>query len=526
MRQSIKLLFLGIIIWGICSCNDTIDNGYEESAKISIYTDAKAAYSAVDVLYETGAPAFYGKSTAQDGPVSALGGFLSGFFDNESKEEAQLCDYSQRLALDATNIAGCVDEIWNNSYDAIARATTAIDNIPYTKELTDEQKSVLLAESSFFRAFNYFYLVKCFGGVPLIQSSEANSDKDALPRASVAEVYSLIVNDLGSAIPNLPDTAFTENQFRIARTTAETLLADVYLTMSGYPLRQDHFKNVAEVTRRMIRGDKHRLIAHGTTLETSAYNVLRTEDCNLEYIYSYRVEQQNVGESLIALSFSKNAAHWNVLKTKSTNNAYRPGRAYLNVYDSVYDMRMYEQQLFHTFYKYEKEGKTIIETFPQTSYMWFNKEAIQETGISKKDVMIYRYAEVLLMAAEAIAQSEGVTAEAVSYLADVRARAYSKADKNDMINKLLGLDKTQFIEEVWLERMREFPFEMKIWADIQRTRKYPLTSIKEKGTAVFTDIVGARNPWGSVFQEKDLLLPLSQNQLLKNTLLKQNPGYD
>ena len=56
--------------------------------------------------------------------------------------------------------------------------------------------------------------------------------------------------------------------------------------------------------------------------------------------------------------------------------------------------------------------------------------------------------------------------------------------------------------------MREFPFEMKIWSDIQRTRKYPVTSAKSKGTANFVDVIGATNPWGAVYAEKHLLLPL------------------
>lgn len=526
MKKNVGLLLIAIMAGAMCACNDSMDDKKENGEKVSKYTAPEQAYAAVDALYQTGAPAFYGESTPQDGPPAAMGGFLSGFFDNEAKTEAKLCAYSQQLSIDPTNITDYLDKIWDRAYQSIGMANEVLDNVPYTKELTPQQQARLMAESSFFRAFNYFYLVRAFGGVPLAESSEIASAEDNLPRASLPEVYQLIVSDLQRSIPNLPDTAFTDNHFRISRTTAETLLADVYLTMSGHPLKQDCYKQVAERAREVINSGKHRLTPNGLTRETSAYNVLRTENLNTEYLYSYRTKERRADESVAALSFSKDATNWGVLKAKRTNNAYQPTRALLNIYDSVYDTRMHEQQFFHTFFRYEKEGRTVIRTFPHTSYMWFDREAMQETGVSKKDIIIYRYAEVLLIAAEAIAQSEGVTAEAIGYLADVRARAYSTTDKNGLIKQLAELDKEKFLEQVWVERIREFPFEMKVWTDMQRTRKYPVVNITKEGKTIsFRDIVGATNPWGAIFEEKHLLLPISQNKLSENALLEQNPGY-
>lgn len=527
MRKTIKLLLIGIMIGVVYACNDRAENDTEGKEKVSKYTAPEQAFSAVDALYRTGVPTFYGESNSQDGPISALGGFLSGFFDNEAKAEAKLCTYSQHLSINPANIAEYLDKVWDRSYQAIAMANEAIDNIPYTKELTSEQKARLMGESAFFRAFNYFYLVRAFGEVPLVKSSEIESAKTTMPKATATEIYQSIVNDLKEAIPNLADTAFTDNNYRISRTTAETLLADVYLTMSGYPLKQDCYKLSAEMARKVINGGKHLLTPNGLTEENSAYNALRTTNNNAEYIYTYQTKERKTDESIAALSLSKEAASWGVLKTRKTNNAYRPTRSLLNLYDSVYDTRMHEQQFFHTFFRYEKDGKTIIETFPHASYLWFDREAIQETGISKKDIIIYRYAEVLLIAAEAIAQSEGVTTEAIGYLADVRARAYSKTNRSEIIQQLSELDKDKFAEQVWLERIREFPFEMKIWTDIQRTRKYPLMMKEENHPFVtFRDVIGAINPWGATFEEKHLLLPISKHKIAENPLLEQNPGYE
>ena len=525
VKHTLKIFLAGAIISSMYACDDRVENIPESPEVESKYADAEEAENEVDALYRTGAPAFYSKNSLTDGPVMCTGGFMSGFFDNESKQEASFCEISQLLKMDAANIAPMVERIWEDAYQAIYKANKAIDNIPRTKELSEEQRQKLVSEASFFRAFNYFCLTKHFGGVPLVQSSEVAYETSMLPRATLGEVYRLIVNDLKSSISHLPDSAFTENNFRISKNTAETLLADVYLTMSGYPLKQSNYKEAAEMARSVINGGKHLLTPNGVSDEESAYNILRTEDRNLEYIYSYQIDERNADEALMAFSLPKEAAGWDATKVKATNKVYMPTKEYLNVYDSVYDLRRHEQQFFHSFYKYERQGKTIIQTFPQACYLWLDKEGLQHTGASNKDIPIYRYAEILLIAAEAIANAEGVTPEAVNYLTEVRARAYSKSSRAEISGKLSSLSKEQFVEQVWMERMREFPFEMKLWADIQRTRKYPVPSAENKGNAEFVNVVGAVNPWGAVVEEKHLLLPLSEKMLSENPLCKQNPGY-
>src|SRR5690606_22025341 len=151
--------------------------------------------------------------------------------------------------------------------------------------------------------------------------------------------------------------------------------------------------------------------------------------------------------------------------------------------------------------------------------------ALFETGRGDKDLKVYRYAEVLLIAAEAIARTEGVTAEAVGYLADVRSRAYWKTDRNDIVSQLQGLTEQAFIEEVWKERLRELPMEVRMWSDIQRTRLYPETRSENPGEVQFVNVIGHSNNWGQTFQERHLLLPISQNELDRNPELIQNPGY-
>ena len=189
-------------------------------------------------------------------------------------------------------------------------------------------------------------------------------------------------------------------------------------------------------------------------------------------------------------------------------------------------MRVQEKQYFHTSYTYIKDGKEITQTFDASPYVWYNEEALLSTGKNGKDLPIYRYPEILLIAAEAIAESEGVTSEAIGYLADVRARAYTKMDRAAIVASLAGLSKEDFIHEVWTERLREFIFENKIWSDIQRTRQYPQTSEANRGKVTYRNVIGATNPWGATFEEKHLLWPISHNEIQRNPALEQNPGYD
>jgi hypothetical protein len=107
----------------------------------------------------------------------------------------------------------------------------------------------------------------------------------------------------------------------------------------------------------------------------------------------------------------------------------------------------------------------------------------------------------------------------------VRARAYWKTDRSDIVSALSGLSVQEFVEEVWKERLRELPLEVRTWSDIQRTRLYPVTSVANPGEVNFVGVVGQSNNWGKTFQEHHLLLPISQNELDRNPELTQNPGY-
>lgn len=510
------------------ACSDFLEEAPKSEMSINQYFKApEHAQAAVNKLYRSGVPEFFNASSAYDAVKASYGAYLSGFYDNEFKGMNVVVQHSQALSITALNITGEMDAIWDGCYTAIARANTAIKYIPVTPGLADAEIGLLQGQAKFFRALNYFHLVKMFGDVPLILEPYESLDNLYVTRTATAEVYGQIISDLTDAANVLNNEAYTKNGFRITKGAAETVLANVYLNMSGYPLKSDNYVNAAKAARSVISGGKHALIANGGTPETSAYNMIRTLDDSNEYIYS-KEYQAGISDNSWrpAYCFPNNISSLAIIKYSNTNNIYRPVAQILNAYDPLNDLRIQEKQFFHTTFTYLKDGKENTVTFDHpTPYIWYEEDAIMNTGKGSKDYAIYRYAEVLLIAAEAIAQSEGVTAEAVGYLADVRARAYTKKTRAEIVSSLSGLSKEVFTHEVWTERIRELMLEDKLWGDIQRTRMYPVTSADSKGQVSYVNIVGARNPWGSTFQEKHLLWPISNNERQRNPKLEQNTGY-
>lgn len=531
--MEMKKIVLGLIcvslLGSITSCSDFLEEKPKSEVDLSQnFTTPNHARTAVTKLYQNGAPDLYGDGGVYMPSGSTMGGYISGFFDNsEYKGQEVIASYSQTLTHTSKNIARSMDDVWDKCYEAIGRANTAIKYIPSTPELTDVERANLLGQAKFFRAFNFFYLVKFFGDVPLIVDPYESLENLYVARTPSAEVYAKIVEDLTFAVDNLNDVAFVDNGFRVTKSTAQTVLADVYLQMSGYPLQANKYVETATAARGVIRGGKHSLIPNGGTPQTSAYNVMRTEDNTKEYIYSFEYESSIKSNPKVQICLPTAATSLYALAYSLSNNAYAPGKAYLNVYDPEKDLRIQEKQFFHTSEMLPKQDGTLDELkFDTAPYIWYNEDAMLKTAKSSKDLALYRYAEVLLIAAEAIAQSEGVTSEAVGYLADVRARAYTTTDRADIVQSLSGLSKEKFIQEVWIERLRELVFDMRTWSDIQRTRMYPTTSEQAKGKVTFVNVVGATNAWGATYQEKDLLWPISDNEMQRNPSLLQNTGFD
>ncbi len=522
--KKLIIVFLGFFL--LMSCDDFLT----ESPKTQVFVDnyfetPEDARAIVNGIYRSGVPGFYGAGSAYAGSTIMMGGYMSGLFDNEYKGQEVHVENTHNLTLNPINMASYFGGQWSSAYEAISQANTAIKYVPETQGLNQAERDNLLAQARFFRALNYFYLVRVWGDVPLITEPYESLDNIFVERTPASQVYEQIITDLEWADQNggLNNATFPGNNFRITRGAVNTLKADVQLHMAGYPVQDESaYQAAANAARTVINSGVFDLIENGATPEQSAYNVLRTSDEEDEYIYAVEYEA-NIAENgwIPSYSYPNRMAAFGLFTYSITNNAYRPVEELVRVYDPEQDLRVQEQQFFHS----QREINGELYEFTLSPYLYHDTDALFETNAGNKNLNVYRYAELLLIAAEAIARSEGVTSEAVSYLADVRDRAYWQTDRSVIEAELSGLSVQDFVEEVWKERLREFALEYKIWFDIQRTRQYPTTSEANPGDVNFVNVIGHTNPWGATFQEHHLLFPISDNDLQTNPNLEQNPGY-
>jgi len=360
-------------------------------------------------------------------------------------------------------------------------------------------------------------LVKTCGDVPLLL--EPSTLDNLYPeRTAVSAVYEQIESDLQDAIDVLPEVTFANNGHRITKYIAAMVLADVYFYQGDYANAKTYSKIVVD--------SPHTLTTNTDLTSNSAYNKLRSTDDLNEVIYCQEYDA-SISNGSWWPTYSFSSAATAVFGTYSIfERVYGPTDQFLNVYDDS-DLRIQPNQFFHWEYTNPNNGKTWTAPEGQAGcWYYFDEDALLSTGLATKDWNFYRLAEAYLDYAESVAQTDGVTDEAATYLAKIQARANTEGrTESEIKTDLLALSTQDFIETCWTERLREFPLEFKIWDDCVRTMKFPVISPTEKGEVTYVDLIGAENAAGATFKETDLVFPISLNELQRNPNLSQNNGY-
>ena len=521
------ILYLGLLI-STTSCESFLEEKpRDEVSSNQYFSRPEHARDAVNALYRRGAMQMY-ETGVYSGARMMFGPYLSGFVDNDYKGQEFHVQRGQTMTFDGLNLSDYFNSMWSDIYAGISRSNNAIKYIPDTPGLSPEEAERYMAEAKFFRAMNYYYLVRMFGDVPLITEPYESLENLFLDRTPAAQIYNLITEDLNSAIDGggLAEVSMSNNSGRISKTVAQTILAEVYLTMSGAAIGENNYENSAKNARAIISSGVHSLVQHTMTsggevaVNGSAYNKLKSSvSIPSEYIYYYEFDETIANNGYPAICYPVTMAPQ--LAFAITNNAYGPTAPLLASYNQSNDLRVQEKQYFHSSIT---KGGEVIE-FAKSPYMWVDEEAANTSALSSKDKVIYSYADVLLIAAEAIAKSEGVTTEAVEYLSQIRERALWKSNPAEIRSQLASLSVDEFVEEVWKERVRELVFEFPIWFDVMRTRKMPNPVGDGSGEINFIDAVGSTNYFNGPIREANMLFPLPEQELQRNPSLTQNPGY-
>ncbi|MDR8394557.1 RagB/SusD family nutrient uptake outer membrane protein [Aliifodinibius sp. S!AR15-10] len=396
-----------------------------------------------------------------------------------------------------------VNNYWVSHYRGIGNANLAIAEIPNI-EMDATTQNRLLGEARFLRAYYYFNLVRVFGEVPLITESVDLGSPDLEPsRSSVESIYQLIVEDLTAAESSgLP---FNDSSGRVTLGAIKSLLADVYLTMAGYPLQM---------------GTEYYTLARDKAKE-----VIDSQEYSLfdSYLPFRESSNDNTGEHIFSVQYLQGEQNNDVLQIglppfKFGVSAYSSEQGFGFARDEFVasyeagDKRAEERVFFFTSYSSESDRNETVQFPNQFIYKFWDEQAHLNTAQSGLNWQVIRYADVLLDFAEASNEVTGPTTEAYEAVNKIRRRAE--------LNDLSGLTKTEFREAIWKERWHELIYENEIWFDMVRTRK--AYDIEDDA---FNDYVGHSFVDGSTLQERDLLFPLPTNELRNNENLTQNPGY-
>lgn len=502
------------------------DKFLEESPKSQLtegtyYKTEQQARANVTRLYRLGAPTAYSNAgSAYMGPKAMVSTMLTGYFTNSYEGQEVVAMYARQLTRqDQTrDVSNFVNSIWRDSYQAINIANGAIERIPNIP-MSEKLKTQLIAEAKFFRAYNYFYLVKTFGDLPLSTMFYESADQDMyLKRTEAKDVYTLIESDLKEAVEVLAPSTFAANGHELTKYAAAMTLANVYL-------QQEKYADAAKYAEVVTKSSPHALTENTDLAANSAYNKLRKTDDLAEVIYAYEFNE-SISNSGWWPTYSLDGTATSLSNSYAIYaRVYGPTKRFLNVYKED-DLRIKPNQFYH--WKYTNPNNNAVWQSDEAGiWYYFDENAVINTGIGTKDWNLYRYAEALLIAAEALAKSSNaVTADAAGYLAEIKARSDTKGKTAAAYaSELQAMPLQKFVEEVWTERLRELPLEFKMWDDCLRTQMFPVISETTKGEVTYQPLVGAKNASGATIKQTDLLWPISLDELQRNPALHQNDGY-
>lgn len=374
-----------------------------------------------------------------------------------AKANNPLANYG-RLSPNITVNTDDYDITWKLFFNVINNANKLINK---TVLPTDEAKTVefkeVLGEAYFLRGFSYFYLVRMYGDVPLIL--EEKNASTYMPRTAVAEIYDqVIVPSLKTAIEWLPTTSRNSSSTP-SKWAAKACLADVYMTMAGWPLKkgQEYYSLAASTAKDII--DKSGLYLTEKYSELwKEDNKTQTNEVMFALHHSATLKTaSNYGKSYYPSDFSPNAG-W--------SDYYGNETFFLNYPDDDRKewnyMTEWDTKVGHITYKESADKLPAISKYYDYDAGAPGKSA-QANGIT----CFYRYADVLLMYAEASTRAtNSVNSDALDAIQKVQKRAGYTEEQLTTTT-----DVTAFTTAVFNERGWEFFAEMKRWFDLVRLEK-------------------------------------------------------
>ncbi|SFV27044.1 RagB/SusD family nutrient uptake outer membrane protein [Thermoflavifilum thermophilum] len=409
---------------------------------------------------------------------------------------------------------GTLNYFYTACYQLIARANVVLEKIREVKPgiYQDENlKKYNYGEALFLRALMYYYLWNVFGTAPLDTVRVTTTDQIYPPSSKGTELLDQAIQDLGEAAALLPKQWDAANRGRATANAAYGLLGKCLV------FRATVNKSTADFQAAIQAFDK---------IDESVTHLVPN------FADNFSPNAENNAESLFEFQASQPYGFDNVWLPNDFDNPVGSMSAYWGFYSNSFAQFgnapwIATNKLLYAFDPGDPRLPLTIDTtkgdvFNHRAILkYVNPDKLTQSGVgSANNPRILRYADVLLLKAEAILQSGGSTKDAIDLINEVRTRARNMsntgqpANYNDLIT-----DKNQIMQWIMNERLIELAGEGQRWWDL---RRWALGGIITLNNAYFSSAI----PDAMSFQSpKHLNFPIPSSEVDVNPNIVQNPGY-
>lgn len=481
-----KIILSCLFIFFAFSCNDFLDEEiFSQQTPENAYLDKAGAEKALNGAYAMLRHGFDRKFSSGLGSIGT--DECTSYNDMYTDHETMLDKYTYSSEYDIFRA------VYVDLYEGVKRCNVVIDLIPEDVDGRD----LMIAQAKFLRGTYYFELVNLFGPVPLWLSASLDKDNLKKPRSSVEDVYGVIIKDLTDAEPVLPAVKvwLDSDKGRVTRYAAQAMLARVYLQQRNYTKALEYCNLV---------------IGSGTNfhLYDNYADIYDPSKKNEGYENIFEIQNKLTG-----ISEDMGSTINDFFLPIELQNTIYTGWAMYGPTDYLYNSyEIDDDRKAITFLTTGINDKGETVTFKPHCFKYHNRTAGIPVNDGEQNYPLIRYADVLLMKAEAInglpSETGTQTTEKFDCLNDVRERAGLLAIQNTGSNAT----KEGFLETLLQERLHELCFEKSRRRDLIRNDK-------------LQSYVSLRKADRPVPTKAKLYYPLPLEAIDANELLEQLDGY-
>ncbi|MEO6719437.1 MAG: RagB/SusD family nutrient uptake outer membrane protein [Ferruginibacter sp.] len=403
---------------------------------------------------------------------------------------------------------GSLNQVWKSSYIMIGRANKVIERAataPSGVFTTPANKNAVMGEALFLRAFAHFHLWNLFGTAPIDTIVPKTTEQFNLPGSKGTELLTQVVSDLTQAAGLLPASWSANDLGRVTINSANGLLGKV-LTY-----RASATKNVADYQAAIVAFNK---ITGVSLTDNFGDNFNLAKENNSESLFEYQAGPNILGtgqNSWLANDICDCGVAGAYYQMFSDGNGGYMGGGRYSATDKI-------KNIYHA----SDPRLPYTLTADKDNFVKYVKDGGSDDGgvVTRNNHRILRYADVLLLKAEAVLQSGGSTVEAIGLINQVRARARSMAAGGTQPADLSTAEtnKTTIMQWIMDERLMELAGEGHRWFDL---RRWHMAGYITLNNAFFSSL--ASTDIG--FKLTNLLFPIPNNETDVNPNVTQNPGY-